>query len=142
MQTHRGGCLCGAVRFEAEGQPVVVAHCHCEACQRGSGAGHSTGAMFPVSCVRLTGNVSEYQYRADNGNEVTKVFCPSCGSSILGRNTGTKDHVTIALGTLDDSTTFEPQVVVFARNRKPWDTMDQDLMTFEEQPNWKPGDDV
>ncbi len=142
LQIHQGGCLCGAVRYEAEGPPIVVAHCHCEACQRASGAGHSTVAMFPASAVHLTGNVSDFKYYADNGNEVTKCFCPLCGSSIIGRNTGTEDHVAISLGTLDDSTAFEPQVVVFASNRKPWDLMDQSLEIYQEQPNWKPKEDV
>lgn len=41
-----GGCLCGAVRYEIKGKPVVVARCHCEECQKISGAGHSVGAMF------------------------------------------------------------------------------------------------
>ena len=119
IRIHRGGCLCGAVRYEAEGQPLVVAHCHCEKCQRGSGTGHSTGAMFPADKFRLSGPVAEYKYKADNGNEVTRVFCPACGSPVLGRNSGATDYLTISLGTIDDSAEFEPQVVIFARNRKP-----------------------
>ncbi len=141
-RVHPGGCLCGAVRYEAEGQPSVVAHCHCKDCQRESGSGHATGAMFPVDKFRLTGQVAEYKLKSEKGNEVTRVFCPACGSPILGRNGGMIGFVTITLGTLDDSSEFEPQVVVFARNRKPWDVMDQSLPTFEAQPDWKPADGV
>ena len=46
-----GRCLCGACAYEIEGEPVVVAHCHCLDCQRLSGAGHSTGAMFAESNI-------------------------------------------------------------------------------------------
>jgi hypothetical protein len=35
---------------------------------------------------------------------------------------------------------FEPAVVIFARNRKPWDVMDSSLPTFESQPRWRPED--
>jgi len=142
LNAYEGGCLCGAVRYKVDGEPSVVAHCHCESCQRGSGAGHSTGAVFPAVGVRLTGHVSEYKYTSDNGNEVTRVFCPECGSPILGHNSSTKGYVSITLGTIDDSSNLEPKVVVFARNRKPWDGLDQGLPTFEDQPNWKPEVDV
>jgi hypothetical protein len=142
LPIHSGGCLCGAVRYEVEGPPLVVAHCHCNDCQRGSGTGHSTGAMFPADTMRLTGPVTEFTVKSDNGNQVTRVFCPACGSPVLGRNSGMEGYLTIALGTLDDSSGFEPQVVVFARSRKPWDIMDESLPTFDAQPNWKPGDAV
>jgi hypothetical protein len=50
-----GRCLCGAVTYEVDGDPVVVAHCHCADCQRVSGAGHTTGAMFPASKLVIRG---------------------------------------------------------------------------------------
>ena len=90
----------------------------------------------------MTGKVAEYKLKSENGNEVTRVFCPVCGSPILGRNSGMEGFVTVGLGTLDQSAGIKPQVVIFARNRKPWDVMDQDLPTFDSQPNWKPGEEV
>jgi hypothetical protein len=34
-----GGCLCGAVRYQAEGEPLYAGFCYCEDCRRASGAG-------------------------------------------------------------------------------------------------------
>ena len=138
----RGRCLCGNVRYEASGDPKIVAHCHCVDCQRLTGAGHSTGAMFAATQVRSTGKVAEFKLQSENGNEVTRVFCPSCGSPMWGRNSGMPGFITISLGTFADSSGFEPEVVVFARNRKPWDVMDAALPTFDAQPAWTPQDAV
>ncbi len=134
-----GGCHCGSVRYQASGEPVIVAHCHCEDCQRLSGTGHTTGAMFATENFQIDGELSEYSLEADNGNHVTKAFCPQCGSPILGRNSGSPGFVTVGVGTFDDSSTVTPQVTIFARNRKPWDAMDEQVPTFDAQPDWNRG---
>ena len=132
--------MCGSVAYQVGGEPKIVAHCHCDDCQRMSGAGHSTGAMFAADEFQMTGHVGEYTHQAENGNDVTRVFCLKCGSPIFGRNSGMEGFLTLTLGTFDDSSDLLPAVVVFGRNRKPWDVMDEDLPTFDAQPAWRPDD--
>lgn len=133
-----GRCLCGACDYEIDGDPVVVAHCHCRDCQRLSGAGHATGAMFPQSGVRLRGEVGRYELRSELGNTVTRLFCPACGSPLFGMNSGMPGFMTVTLGTLDAPDDLTPQVAIFARSRPAWDAMDTALATFDAQPGWKP----
>ncbi|MGE0626153.1 MAG: GFA family protein [Pseudomonadales bacterium] len=137
---HTGHCLCGKVRYTVRGDPVIVAHCHCDDCQRLTGSGHSTGAMYPVGSISLDGKVTEYELISESGNRVTRVFCSGCGSPILGRNSGIEGFATLSLGTMDDSTDLVPGVAVFTRNRKPWDSMDESIQSFDAQPVWSPRD--
>ena len=135
-----GQCLCGACRYEIDGEPVVVAHCHCLDCQRLSGAGHTTGAMFPEADVRLAGPVATYDATSEAGNVVTRLFCGQCGSPLFGRNTGMPGFMTVSVGTLDAPDDLTPQVAIFTRTRRAWDVMDPALATFEAQPGWQPSD--
>jgi len=43
-----GGCMCGAVRYEAIGEPMTVAYCHCSSCRRHTGApvGPENGSLL------------------------------------------------------------------------------------------------
>ena len=138
VMIHKGGCCCGSIRYQVLGDPVIVAHCHCEDCQRISGAGHSTGAMYPLTALELTGETRAYQLKSDTGSTVSKIFCPQCGSPIYGTNNHNPDFVTVSLGTLDDSSDFKPAVAIYCRNKKSWDHLDEDVQQFDSQPNWKP----
>lgn len=140
-EVHHGRCLCGRVTYIVSGIPIVVAHCHCVDCQRLSGTGHLPGAMYPIDRFQLNGEVGEYKLVAQNDTEVTRVFCQNCGSPILGKNTGMPGFITITLGTLDDSSEFEPEVVIFSRNQKKWDNMSESLVSFQTQPDWRPEDE-
>ncbi|SLN57673.1 GFA family protein [Oceanibacterium hippocampi] len=140
-KTHRGGCLCGAVRYTVEGPPAIVAQCHCEACQKWSGTGHTISATFAAADLSLQGETAEFRYMSENGNEVTRLFCPRCGSPLLGRNTGLVGYLTIPLGTMDDVPDWRPQVAVFTRNRKHWDGLPAEAARFEAQPAWRPAKD-
>jgi hypothetical protein len=49
-----GGCMCGAIRYEATGQPTLVAYCHCTDCRGYTGAPVVAWATFKTSNVRFT----------------------------------------------------------------------------------------
>jgi hypothetical protein len=138
----QGRCLCGACSYEIDGDPIVVAHCHCRDCQRVSGAGHATGAMFMADGIRISGTPATYDLISENGNTVTRLFCGACGSPLFGRNSGMPGVMTVAAGTLDAPGDLVPQVAIFARTRAPWDLIDAALPTYDTQPGWKPGDEV
>ena len=139
-RVHAGRCLCGGVVFEARGAPTIVAHCCCLDCQRLTGTGHSTGAMFPSAEVRLSGETAEFRGTSEAGNQVTRVFCPRCGSPILGRNTGMPGFVTLSLGAFEDASAFEPAVAIFTRSRRPWDLLSEAIPHFDVQPTWRPAE--
>jgi hypothetical protein len=133
-----GRCLCGACALAIEGEPVAVANCHCLDCQRVSGAGHTTGAMFPAAGVRIEGPAAAYALASEAGNTVTRRFCARCGSPLTGENSGMPGFVTVALGVLDASDDLRPQVAIFARSRRAWDPADPSVQSYDAQPEWKP----
>ena len=96
-----GRCFCGACSYEIVGEPIVVAHCHCLDCQKLSGAGHTTGAMFSEEGVTIVGDPALYSLKGEGGNTVTRLFCATCGSPLFGMNTGMPGVMTVTLGTLD-----------------------------------------
>lgn len=103
-----GGCLCGAVRFVARGQPQRVGVCHCLDCRKHHGAPFFAAAIFPEDAVEVTGTLQSYEGRA---------FCPTCGSSVLARSEG---EVELHLGALDDPGQFTPGYELWTIRREPW----------------------
>ncbi|MEM8751798.1 MAG: GFA family protein [Pseudomonadota bacterium] len=133
--TRTGGCLCGAVRLEIVGEPIYVGHCCCEDCQRFTGGGHASAAVFQVDQVTRTGGLREFGVTTERGSEAFRLFCTICGSGILSRNSTYPDVVAISLGVLDETDDLTPQSVIYARSRRRWDAFDADLPLFETQPD-------
>jgi hypothetical protein len=104
-----------------------------------SGTGHTVGAMFSAQVVTLSGELKKFSYKSGKASEVTRAFCADCGSPIYGTNTRMPDHLTFTLGTMDDATGLEVQVVIFERDKKHWDQLGDDVASFPTQPDWKPG---
>ena len=69
----RGGCLCGAVRYESAGEPLFSLLCHCRDCQHQSGSAYVAAMRVPASGFRITkGEPRLYVSNSDAGNAVTR----------------------------------------------------------------------
>src|SRR5258707_13767382 len=77
-----GGCSCGAVRYEASADPVVMLNCHCRDCQRASGAGFAAVVVVAKSALRIEGELRYHETVGESGNVVERGFCPTCGSRV------------------------------------------------------------
>src|ERR1700722_19009385 len=127
---YSGGCLCGALRYEAEGEPQFSGHCYCEDCRKASGSGFIPFMGFPSSAVRFRGETLKYTPKAANGNNAVRNSCPVCGSLVFGGEVGKDAMFTIYAGTLDDPSRFHPTVAVFTRNHPDWAVIPPDLKIF------------
>ncbi|MEL6965362.1 MAG: GFA family protein [Pseudomonadota bacterium] len=126
-----GGCACGAVRYESEAAIEFSFHCYCRKCQRATGGGHSSAFALPLDKVKLTGELNYYEQEADTGSTTYAGFCPSCGSPILSKTARFPNRLYFHAATLDDPSSFKPDVAVFEEAAQPWDHVDQGLKSAD-----------
>jgi hypothetical protein len=136
---YRGGCLCGAIRYEITAEPMFAGQCQCLDCQHETGGGHASFMAFPADAVKLTGTPRYYEAKADSGNMVRRGFCATCSSSVIGRSSGMPHMTTISAGSLDDPSVFRPGFVVYTSRGHAWDRVDPALPSFPKIPPM-PGD--
>jgi hypothetical protein len=129
-----GGCLCGTVRYEADGEPLFACLCYCRDCQRASGAGHVPVLGMPADMVRVSGRTQGFTVTGGSGRPATRHFCPACGSCLFGTSEATPSLFNVYAGTLDDPSRFRPEAAIFTRSRAPWDPLPDGLPSFDALP--------
>ena len=129
-----GGCLCGALRYEAAGEPLFAGYCFCGDCRKASGSGFIPFMGFPANRLRIDGATRQSRSKAARGGEAVRNFCASCGSLVFGGVVGEDDSHTVYAGTLDDPSQFKPTVAIFGRLRPSWVILPDGLTVFDEMP--------
>ena len=129
-----GGCLCGALRYEAEGEARYAGYCCCADCRKASGSGFIPYMGFAADAVRISGEARQVRSPALRGGVAIRNFCPSCGSLVFGGDVGVDDWHTIYAGSLDDPSAFKPTAAIFLRDKPDWVALPEGLATFEIMP--------
>ncbi len=121
----KGGCLCGAVRYEAAGPVTRVNHCHCAMCRRTTGAVAATWATVPLAGFTLTGKPAAYRA----SDFATRSFCAVCGSTLFWQRDGS-EVIDLAVGTLDDGAALASQRHDFVERRLAGFALDPHLPEY------------
>lgn len=129
----KGGCLCSAVRFSGSAEPVFQVKCHCTDCRK-TGGSHAAMIGVPEGAVAFTGETSEFSSLADSGREVTRAFCPVCGSGIYSRTAAAAGLVFVRASALDDPDQFTPQMSVWTSSAAAWDFVTPGVPSFSKSP--------
>ncbi|HKV53802.1 MAG TPA: GFA family protein [Candidatus Binataceae bacterium] len=130
----KGGCSCGAVRYECAADPVFTANCHCRDCQRASGGGFVSVVGVPRDAVKITGEVKYFDVTGDSGNPISRGFCPNCGSRLFAKPAAAPAMMGIMAGSLDDSGWYRPAMNIYTSSAQPWAHMDPALPKFPKMP--------
>ena len=128
-----GGCLCGALRYEAKGEPLFAGHCYCTDCRKASGSGFVPFICFARSAVRMSGQTVKYRKTGDSGRQAVRNFCSVCNSLVFGGDLS-DDVWNLYAGSLDDAAQFQPCMAIFTRRLPAWVSVPPGLKTFEGLP--------
>ncbi len=115
--THKGGCQCGAVRFEASGAPKFVGNCHCAACRRATGAVYSTWVGFAERQIDWGGNPPNF-YASSPG--VKRGFCGACGTPLTYAGEKWPGEMHILIGVFDHPENYAPMGEAFTNEALPF----------------------
>ena len=137
-----GGCLCGHVRYEYAGEPEGANYCHCSTCRRMTGSAFNVGIRGQANLLNIiSGKVKGYTRKADDGNEITREFCPECGSPLFTRLPSNPQFIFIKAGSLDDSTCVKPSYQMWTEEAVPWAHIDENITSYPQTPT-PPSDDI
>jgi len=123
MKIWTGGCLCGALRYEAAVTESENWYCHCRMCQKATGSVVSTSAVIKKSQLRMLKGTATF-YQSSAGFE--RGFCANCGSPMFFRPIG-EDWIAILTGTLDDPEVAPPDGHYGVESRISWLKIVDDL---------------
>lgn len=127
-EAEKGQCLCGAVKFEAEGKPMWVAHCHCHSCRRNTGCAVTTFVGLKQEQFRYVEG-SPKSFTSSPG--VSRSFCSDCGTPLAYEGEHCPDEIHIYVSTFDHPEVFAPTVHVFTAEQIPWLHMDDGLKRYK-----------
>ena len=80
--TITGGCLCGAVRYSIEAEPLFTRHCWCRDCQYIGAGGGTVNVFFPTEAVKVEGVLAEHASPAASGTATSNAIR---NADIVGR---------------------------------------------------------
>ena len=121
-----GGCLCGAVRYEAAPPTLFCAHCHCRFCRHAHAAAFVTWFGVRETGFRLTAGADALRWYASS-KQSRRAFCSRCGTTLLFQSQASPGEMHIALATADAPIDREPGSHVFFDQHVPWIEMGDEL---------------
>jgi hypothetical protein len=125
--SYRGGCLCGAVRYEVAGSYANPCYCHCRSCRLAAGAPMVPWATFERQRFRIThGTLTERRSSA----RAWRGFCSACGTTLTYRNEARDAELDVTLATLDQPGAIVPQMHLWVAEKLPWLALRDGLPQF------------
>lgn len=133
MTERTGRCLCGAVSFTLTTEPLATRVCWCRDCQHLAANG-TVNLLVSIDDLTISGSLAEHTKTADSGNEVTRQFCPSCGTHLFARSSARPQFRVVRAGNLDEPSSIRPTMNIWASSAPAWACLNPELERVDNQP--------
>ena len=127
-----GGCLCGAVRYEANAAETLHYVCHCSDCQKYGGGAYHAAIVVAAEDVAITGEPRVYTKPADSGRTIARYFCGDCGGHLFTSPWPEATRFSLKAGTLDDPAMYNPKHEIWRQSTVHWVEPSSDREAFEQ----------
>lgn len=130
----QGGCACGQVRYQLDGDPMWVNCCHCTWCQRESGSAFAVNALIETARVKtIKGKAEPVLTPTLSGKGQTILRCPTCQVALWGHYAGAGPGIAfVRAGTLDQPNEVKPNVHIYVSTKQPWVVLPSDTPSSPE----------
>ncbi len=128
----QGGCLCGAIRYEAKVFPTCAYYCHCGICKKVTGQPAEIGVPVKVGSLRFRSGGPKFYQSSDF---MKRGFCAECGSRVINMTLSEDDAwaTNVAVCSLDSPDDVAPFVHLFSENKLAWYDPSPEIPNAEEQ---------
>lgn len=129
-----GGCLCGAVRYHTEAEPITARLCWCRLCQYIAAGNAAVSVCFPADGFAVSGQPRDFVSVADSGNRMHRRFCELCGVHLFSQAEVRPHLIFVRAGTLDTPDIIRPAAAIWVSQAPGWACIDEDLPRWDGQP--------
>lgn len=127
----KGGCYCGAVKYESQGRVLKFVNCHCPDCRKLSGSAFASVLAVEEGGFKVVaGEDNLVPFQSSPGK--VRSFCRTCGSHVFARAETRPGMVLIRAGTLDDDPGLRPQMHIWVKAKAPWYEIHDVLPKYDE----------
>lgn len=135
MTPRKARCHCGRLELDCDGDPIKVALCHCQDCQRRTGGPFSVAAFYDRARVRIAhGAPRSFERPSASGFPVKFHFCGDCGSNVFWEPARLPHLIGVAAGAFADPNLCCPELSVWTKNKHAWVTLPDGMPTFDLNP--------
>jgi hypothetical protein len=128
----QGGCQCGTVRYEVDGEPQRASLCHCIDCRKSAGAPAVSWAAYDDDKFRI---IQGEAVTFNSSGLSMRSFCGKCGTGLYFVNTEVLPGIVdIQTATLDDPNAIEMECQIQTAERIDWMAELHALPEFERWP--------
>lgn len=124
-----GGCLCRGVRYRLLGPRRNIINCHCQNCRRTHGHFAAYTAVNKSDLELISAQSLRWYH--DKSPDTYRGYCDQCGASLFWDARDGHNRISIAAGSLDDSSDLKTIGHIYVSEAASYYQIDDGLPQFE-----------